>query len=57
MGKKKKTMCEWDKSEIEEHLTDLIKIARKARYICSKCGRVAVSKKSLCKPYDMGALK
>jgi len=40
----------------EEHLAesqDFIKIVRKGKYICNKCGHVAKNKENLCKPVKM----
>ena len=40
----------------EEHLAksqDFIKIVRKGKYLCNKCGHVAKNKENLCKPVKM----
>lgn len=57
MGKKSKTICEWEKCEIDENFAELVKLVRKPRCICKKCGRAAGSKKVLCKPQPIGVAK
>lgn len=50
MGKKSETVCKWDRKEFLDNFEELKRIARDARYICRKCGRVARDKDWLCKP-------
>jgi hypothetical protein len=57
MGEIREKMCEWEKKDIAENLADLIAIVRKPRYVCKDCGRVAASKKLLCKAYKIGPRK
>ncbi|EMI17585.1 hypothetical protein RMSM_05498 [Rhodopirellula maiorica SM1] len=48
--KKKKAICKWDRSEIEDLLPLLLAEAHSAKYVCKKCGRTAAEKAYLCKP-------
>jgi len=52
MGKTK-TMCKWDKSDIEKGFDEFRKIVASPTYACGKCGRVANNKKALCKPLKL----
>ena len=45
-----KTLCEWEKKEIEKKSTELVKIIANAKYYCKKCVRTANDKNVLCKP-------
>lgn len=45
-----KTLCEWDKKEIEKKSVELIKVISNAKYFCKKCARSANDKDVLCKP-------
>ena len=44
-----KTICDWSKKDIEKNSDLLYELTREARFFCRKCGRVANSKKILCK--------
>jgi len=44
-----KTICEWSKKELEEQPERLFAITRDPKFYCRKCGRVANTKKALCK--------
>ncbi|MBT8386195.1 MAG: hypothetical protein KJO12_02185 [Ignavibacteria bacterium] len=46
----KKTLCEWEKNEIEKKSALLVKIISNAKYFCKKCTRSANDKDHLCKP-------
>lgn len=46
-------LCKWKKSRIEKHFDDFVKIVRNPKFVCMKCGRVANSKKPLCKPKSL----
>jgi hypothetical protein len=46
----KKTLCDWDKKEIEKNLDKLIQIIENPRFICRKCARSAHIAHHLCKP-------
>lgn len=54
MGDKDKKICKLAK---EDYLKDEFKkykeLVKDARYVCRKCGRVAVKEKRLCKPEEM----
>lgn len=52
-----KTICEFSKKEIENHPSKLFKLTRDPRYYCRKCGRVANTRKVLCKPKDFEELE
>ena len=44
-------LCDLVKKEAEiAQSEDYIRIVRKGKYLCNKCGRVAKSKQKLCKP-------
>ena len=45
-----KTLCEWEKKEIEKQSSELIKLIANAKYYCKKCARSANDKEVLCKP-------
>lgn len=47
---KKKTLCDWKKSEILDNLEELFEIVETPEFICKKCARAANQEKSLCKP-------
>jgi len=44
-----KHMCQWKKSDIEKHFKELVQEVKKPKYVCTKCARVASTKKALCK--------
>ena len=50
----KKTLCEWEKNEIEKKSAELIKLITDAKYYCKKCARSANDKEVLCKPKKIG---
>jgi len=43
-------ICEWSRSELQEHWQLLAKIVASPTFACTKCGRAANQKKWLCKP-------
>jgi hypothetical protein len=53
MSDSRKPLCKWKKADIEAQFDELVALVRKPKYICSKCGRAAKSKKSLCKPESL----
>lgn len=53
MGKDKKSICKWDKDEIEDDLKKLKDMVTPPKFICLKCGRVAKKSDYLCKPDEM----
>ena len=50
MPDKPKHLCKWSKGDIEKNFSEYRKIVSKPKFVCMKCGRVASSKKFLCKP-------
>ncbi|MFD2179193.1 hypothetical protein [Veronia pacifica] len=48
-----KTLCKWRNAQIESELKVLKKLVKKPDVVCSKCARVANTKKVLCKPMSM----
>ena len=55
MGDKKtRSLCEWKGKDIEKNFKAFSSLVRSPKYACSKCGRVAKSKKNLCKPIALG---
>lgn len=53
MAKKNKTLCKWDRDEIERDLSELRKIVSDPKFVCSRCGRAVAKKKSICKPISL----
>jgi hypothetical protein len=50
----KKKLCSLVKKKIlSEQLDDYIKLVKKPKYVCTKCGRAANSDKNLCKPKEI----
>lgn len=43
-------LCKWKKDQYDKKFADLVEIVRKPKFACMKCGRVANSRKWLCKP-------
>lgn len=52
-----KTICDWSKKDLETNPEALFAITRDPRFYCRKCGRVANTKKVLCKAKDFGEIK
>ena len=48
----KKKMCKWSKSTLEKALPLVLEQAKDAKFVCRKCGRVALKADSLCKAID-----
>jgi hypothetical protein len=44
-----KTICDWSKKDLEKHPEKLWELTREPTFYCRKCGRVANSRKVLCK--------
>lgn len=44
-----KPLCKWGKKNIQAHFDEVTEIVSNAKFICKKCGRIAGSKKYLCK--------
>jgi hypothetical protein len=57
MNNKEKTLCDWDKKEIDKRFDQLAKIVQVPKYICRKCARVAQKKDYLCKPQIINNIK
>ena len=53
MSAKAKTMCKWGKDKLKKDFSGFQSMLVGAKYACMKCGRVAKSKKSLCKPASL----
>lgn len=49
-----KTICDWSKKELEAKSEKLYALTKDACYFCRKCGRVANTKKVLCKAENFG---
>lgn len=45
-----KTLCDWDKKEIEKKSGELISIISHPKFYCKKCARASSIKDYLCKP-------
>jgi len=52
-----KTICDFSRKEIESNPGRLFELIRDPQFYCSKCGRVANTKKVLCKAKDFGEFK
>jgi hypothetical protein len=50
LGKKRKHLCDWKKTEIVEELETYRELVKEPEFVCKDCGRVAGQKKWLCKP-------
>ena len=50
-GQKKKRMCKW--SKIDKDLADFKEAVLPPKYACRRCGRVARTKKQVCKPVSL----
>jgi len=44
-----KTICDWTRKDFEKHPEKLQALTKNACFYCQKCGRVANTKKALCK--------
>lgn len=53
MGKKTIELCTWDKGTYGERLDELEAIVQDPCFACKTCGRVAQTRKYLCKPVRM----
>ena len=53
MAKKGKTLCKWDRDEIERDLKELRKIVGSPKFVCRRCGRAVAKKKFVCKPISL----
>ncbi len=54
MGEKVKRPCnKWKKGAYERDVDELRDIVRGPRYMCTRCGRCARSKKYLCTPVSV----
>jgi hypothetical protein len=50
VGKKRKHLCDWKKTDIVKELESYWELVKEPEFVCKDCGRVAGQKKSLCKP-------
>lgn len=50
-----RTLCEWDKRDIERDLERLAGVIGVPRYVCRKCARSAQEDRHLCKPTRLPA--
>lgn len=55
MKKIRKVLCELKKGELREFEEEILDEARRSRFICRKCIRVAADKDLLCKPRKLEA--
>lgn len=53
MSELNRPICKLDRKELEKLLPLIAAGALQGRFICRKCGRVAESKKLLCKPMSI----
>jgi len=52
-----KTICDFSKKDLEKEPQLLFELTRDPQFYCQKCGRVANTKKVLCKAKDFGKIK
>jgi hypothetical protein len=50
---KRKTLCDWQRKDIEKDVALLISLVSQPKYVCKKCARVANSEDVLCKSYKL----
>ena len=48
-----RTLCEWDKRDIERDLERLAGVIGTPRFVCRKCARSAEDPRFLCKPIKL----
>ena len=53
---KKKTLCDFSKSEVQQNLPELINIVANPKYICRKCARAVNKEEYLCKPVKISKI-
>ena len=46
---KKRTLCDWERKDIESNMAILISMVNSPKYVCKKCARVANTDDVLCK--------
>lgn len=51
-----RTLCEWDKRDIERDLQRLAGVIGTPRFVCRKCARSAEDPRFLCKPIKLPRL-
>ena len=52
-----KTICDFSKKDLENNSGLLFKLTRDPTFYCKKCGRVANTKKALCKAKGFDEIK
>ena len=52
-----RTICDFSKKELEKDPSVLFELTRDPQFYCRKCGRVANTKKVLCKAKDFKEIK
>jgi hypothetical protein len=52
-----KTLCDFDKKEVEKRITEIMKMVDHPKYVCRKCARAANEKGLVCKPVKIQATK
>lgn len=52
-----KTLCDWDKKEIEKNSSELKSIISNPKYYCKKCARASSNKDYVCKPKKLDSAK
>lgn len=50
-----RTLCDWDKRDIEREVDKLAAIIGTPRFVCRKCARSAQDERYLCKPTRLPA--
>ena len=46
---KKRTLCDWERKDIESDMAILMSLVNRPKYVCKKCARVANTDDVLCK--------
>ena len=57
MGKSRKVLCKWSKSDLRKNTEALLALTEDASHICLDCGRSANDKKVLCEPQSRDKLR
>lgn len=57
MGSDIKRMCQWNSKKLKKDLPEFSEAVEDPQYVCTKCIRIANSKKKLCDPVALATKK